>query len=524
MNRWLPAAWVLVMVAAMVLRAPRLDLRPMHNDEAVNAMKFRQLWVNKNYKYDPNEFHGPALPYATLPAAWIDGADFNGLSEATFRGVTVVFGMGLIVVLLWLRRDFGQAETWWAGALTAISPAMVFYSRDYIHEMLLVFFTALSFVACWRYLRSGRLAWAVTAGTGMGLMAATKETFVLALAAMALAAGSAVLWGRWRGAARAEMKWKWRDIGLGLGVALAVAMVFFSSFFTNAAGVPDAVRTYLPWLHRAGGATVHEHPWDFYFRRLFFFRANGGPVWSEGLIGVLAAAGFLGALFGRGAAGSHPLPARLAAFYTLWLTAIYTALSYKTPWCLLGFYDGMILLAGVGAAMLLRSCRSSWLKATAGILLAAGVLHLAWQAWRGNFEADRAGVLYCASPKNPYVYSQTSPDVLQLVQTVEGLARVSPQADNTIIDVMSPESYWPLPWYLRRFKNAGFSDQIPEIRRQTLAPITIVATDLHAAFDQRPGKTHLMAGYFELRPGVFLELYVQTNLWGAYVKTLPPEE
>jgi hypothetical protein len=32
-----------------------------------------------------------------------------------------------------------------------------------------------------------------------------------------------------------------------------------------------------------------------------------------------------------------------------------------------------------------------------------------------------------------------------------------------------------------------------------------------------------MAGYFELRPGVFLELYVSTNLWGRYVKTLPPE-
>ncbi len=39
----------------------------MHNDEGVNAMKFRALYVNNNYKYDPNEFHGPTLPYLTLP-------------------------------------------------------------------------------------------------------------------------------------------------------------------------------------------------------------------------------------------------------------------------------------------------------------------------------------------------------------------------------------------------------------------------------------------------------------------------
>jgi hypothetical protein len=32
-----------------------------------------------------------------------------------------------------------------------------------------------------------------------------------------------------------------------------------------------------------------------------------------------------------------------------------------------------------------------------------------------------------------------------------------------------------------------------------------------------------MAGYFELRPNVFFELYVNTNLWASYLKTLPPE-
>ena len=110
---------------------------------------------------------------------------------------------------------------------------------------------------------------------------------------------------------------------------------------------------------------------------------------------------------------------------------------------------------------------------------------------------------------------------MRLVATVEALAHASPQGFLTEMEVMSPESYWPLPWYFRRFPKVGYWDQIPP---QPPAPIMIVSTSLHAAFDEGPDKTHLMAGYFELRPQVFLELYVETNLWAAYVKTLPPEK
>jgi hypothetical protein len=104
---------------------------------------------------------------------------------------------------------------------------------------------------------------------------------------------------------------------------------------------------------------------------------------------------------------------------------------------------------------------------------------------------------------------------------VDGLARVSPAGSGTVIEVMSPDSCWPLPWYLRRFQHSGYWDKIPA---QPPAPIMIVATALRAGFDERPERTHLMAGYFELRPGVFFELYVSADLWAKYVKTLPPEK
>ena len=79
-------ALVLLAVAALGLRLPKLGLRPMHNDEGVNAMKFGALWVNNSYKYDPNEFHGPTLPYMTLPSALLSGTrDFNQFTELTYR-------------------------------------------------------------------------------------------------------------------------------------------------------------------------------------------------------------------------------------------------------------------------------------------------------------------------------------------------------------------------------------------------------------------------------------------------------
>jgi len=524
MKRWFVPGFLAVLALAAALRLTQLQLRPLHNDEAVNAIKFRALWTENNYKYDPNEFHGPTLPYFTLPAAWLNPShNFNDFSEATFRRVTAGFGLALIVLLLLLTPDFGRVETLWASLFAALSPAMVYYSRDYIHETLLVFFTALAAMAWWRHGKSGRFGWCALAGAGLGLMWATKETFVFAVLSMALAAACTAGWTRLRGEPCSDWSacWSFKSMAAALVIAATVALLFFSSFLTNPTGVADAFKTYGPWLHRAQGVSPHVHPWNFYFERLLFYRANGGPVWSEGLIVVLATVGFGVALAGGGLGPVNVALARLIAFYTAWLTLIYTLLPYKTPWCMLGFLHGMILLAGVGAAGLVRWCQPPWLKAVMAVALAAGAGNLSCQAARQNFAVDKGGVPYCDSAKNPYAYSQTTPDIFRLMRTVDGLAQVAPAGYGTVIEVMAPDSYWPLPWYLRRFQHTGYWDKIPA---QPPAPIMIVSSALQAGFDQRPEKTHLMAGYFELRPGVFFELYVSVDLWAKYIKTLPPEK
>src|SRR4051812_6905593 len=180
---------------ALALRSPRLDERPMHNDEAVNAIKFGRLFEKAGYRYDPNEHHGPTLYYATLWLAKLTRApDFAHFTETRLRALTVLFGVGLILLLPLTVDGLGRRGTIWAAIFTAVSPAFVFYSRYYIHEMLLVFFAFLALAAGWRYWQSRRIGWALLAGAGVGLMYATKETFPITLAAAGLALAVNQVW------------------------------------------------------------------------------------------------------------------------------------------------------------------------------------------------------------------------------------------------------------------------------------------------------------------------------------------
>ena len=147
------AAWmILILAGASVLRLVQLDNRPMHCDEAVHAIKFGQLLEQGTYVYDPDEYHGPSLNFLTWPIARLASASkLTEVTEVQLRLVPALFGI-LLVGLTWLvRRQLGMAAACFAALLSAISPAMVFYSRYYIQEMLLVCASFGAMVALWRF-------------------------------------------------------------------------------------------------------------------------------------------------------------------------------------------------------------------------------------------------------------------------------------------------------------------------------------------------------------------------------------
>ena len=145
--------------------------------------------------------------------------------------------------------------------------------------------------------------------------------------------------------------------------------------------------------------------------------------------------------------------------------------------------------------------------------LGLGALQLAGQAWQASADAR-----FCASPRNPYVFAQTSPNVPQLISKIEAITSAQPTGKDTEIKILAPENdWWPLPWYLRGYRHVLLGDKIPA---DPYAPLMIVAKQFNAHLDD--SKTHLMVEYFELRPGVFFELYVELNAWKAYLAKHPP--
>ena len=497
-----------IAVGALLFWGRGLDKRLMHQDEAIGADKFHELWRTYKYKYDPHEYHGPTLNYFTLPAVWISGAkSYDQTTEATYRIVTVLFGVGLILLLRLTWDGLGWAESLCAGALIAISPAMSFYARYYIHEMLLVFFIFLAAASGWRYSQSGRKRWAYLCGIGLGLAYATKETWVLSLAAMGLGIGFALLWTRMVDGTvpeiRERLRWK-LFIGATI-VGLVVAAILFSGLLTNLVGPWDAIKTYATYVQRGTGAGEHDKPFDYYLRLLLYQQYGRGPIHSEAFIVLLAIVGLARALLPARAQGQgRSVFLRFLTFYTVLLMLIYSGLSYKTPWCMLGFLHGMILLAGVGAVAIVRATPFLAVRyVIAGVLMVpAG--HLAYQAWRINFDPKAIN----DQRLNPYLYSTPVRDLMRLVDRVREVARISPSRKAISINLIGTD-IWPLPWYLRDFESVEYyANSKSRMRKAYLFIASVDDGHLENLLSQQ----YIVENY-GLRRQVILSLYVYKDLW-----------
>jgi hypothetical protein len=296
--------------------------------------------------------------------------------------------------------------------------------------------------------------------------------------------------------------------------AAAVSVLFYSSFFSHPRGLVDAVSAYsTAYFARAGGQSWHVHPWHYYFG-ILVGPGPGGPVWTEAAILVLAV---LGLVFVFRSPGVRYRNGAIAAFlgaYALLMAVAYAVIPYKTPWCLLSFLHGFILLAAAGAARLL-----AWSPSPKGRAVVAGVLaiaagHLAWQAWVGSTR-------FASDPRNPYVYAHTGPGVFEIIRRVDVVARLHPDGARMPIEVISTENLWPLPWYLRRF--AAVRWETAAVNDGQHAPLILSTPEMEATILRKlyewrqPGERELYLPIFparvELRPQVEVRGYVAKSVW-----------
>lgn len=531
---YLPLLLCILLLAA-ALRLPSLADRPMHGDEAVHAVKFLDLWQHGHYVYDPQEFHGPTLNYFTLAAPLLTGSSFDQLNEAHLRGVTVAFGLLAILLCALLRDGLGGWGSLGAALLVATAPAFVFYSRYYIQETLLTTFTLAAIGCGWRYAVARRWGWAAGCGAALGLMHATKETCVLSFAALGLALLIAT-----RG--RLRLRQHAPAIGICLAAAVVVSVLFFSSFGSNWHGVIDSVGMLSVYSQRAGGADQPQ-PWWFFLPYLSAWQARGGPLFVFALIPLLALCGAICSRVGavetksseegdgpevhafRGMGSTDGSEAhapqvfsvalrRFLTVFTLSLLLIYSAIPYKTPWCILQPLLGLALLAGFGVQSGFgRGAAVSW-RLMVGLLLAVGVLGAVQQS---NLVCTRLA----ADQRNPFVYSHPLRDAVALCERIERLAKCLPagRAEPLHAYVANP---WPLPWYLRRYPNVGWWEQLPPDAAPLDAAVIVADHALQNALTPRL-QAEYVVDFYGLRPGETLALLVRRDVAECFRRSLVSE-
>ena len=203
--------------------------------------------------------------------------------------------------------------------------------------------------------------------------------------------------------------------------------------------------------------------------------------------------------------------ARYFTCYVIIAAAIFSAIPYKTPWNLLPFHVGLLVLAGIGFSRLVDGTASRAARTALAAGLVIGCAHLGWQAWR-------ASVTYASDPRNPYVYAQTIPDAVRMATRIRELAAVHTDGARMQVSVIAPPyEQWPLPWYLRAMPHVGYWTA-PGDLLALQAPVIVSSMDHTAVLDDALGDRYI-SEFYGLRPEVLLTLYIERGLWDRFLPT-----
>ncbi len=496
-SAFLVICWFLVFTLALALRFHDLGARPLHADEATGA-RITARMMEEDYRFDPKHYHGPTLGMAGEASARLSGSGgWRDMRITPLRAVTAIAGLGLVLLPFLWRRRFGEGPALFAALFLATSPLLVYFSRMYIHEMLLALFGGL---ALWQA-SGARLRW--LAGLWIGLMFATKETFAISMLAWGAAAAGVYLIET-RGKIHLRPIWQTcgRDVLIAGVLALAVGFGFYTQGFREWQGAVDAVRTYFIYETVAG----HDKPIQWYAQLMIWPEARGGFRWGETTLALVALAAIGFSCVPRSMPRHSIVAVRFLALSALFHGLIYSLISYKTPWLMVLPWAHVALLAAFAVQHPFREKRAIHIGVAVLMLVVAGMQF--GQAHRSSFR-------FASDSRNPYAYPASSTDLATLEDWITSIdAAADFQSIEPILVVGA--DYWPLPWYLRRHQHVGYYQAPPEhIERLPLV------FDL-AGIEDRMISTHtpIPRG---LRDGLPVTAWVRNDFWDAYLDALAGE-
>ena len=499
---------VLAVIIGADLRFKDLEKRPMHTDEAVQASRLGNLIENNEFEYNPKDGHGPGLLYLSLPITWLKKINnYQGLNETTLRMVPAFYGTLLIISMLLFKRLIGSVGVAVAALLVALSPMHVYYSRYFIMEIPLIILLSLFLFCCWKYFCDQRFRWMLCAGLCCAFMHSVKETFIISVTALTISYVILFIWEEItkRKGARLQTRPLIKNTAISLIATLLVSAALYSLFFTNIEAIGQSFITYFDYIKKAEGSG-HEKPF-WYYIQLLTWKKMELYTWSELFIIALAIIGAVSSFTIKGLSIKEQIFIRSLSLYTVITLGIYSSINYKTPWSILPFLHGAILLAGFGFWTLWKIKNESKLTNVAikGSLLST-LVFFPWMLYKqdqiANFKFP------ANADRNPYVYSHTSPSLVnKLVKDVNELNGIK---NDLSISVYHPEFGWPLPYYFRNISKSGYHQNVTS---QTNSDVIIADSSYEDQIATIIGDRYIGPDLMNLRDNVMLHYYIEKELF-----------
>jgi uncharacterized protein (TIGR03663 family) len=489
-NRCRRVDWILVIILAVAvfLRFFRLDLRPPHSDEGVNGAFADTLTTQGFYRYDPENYHGPLHYYLLFLFKILIGRNLWGL-----RFATALFGSLAVWLVADSKRYFGRFVAYTAALFLAVSPGLVFFSRDAIHESDFMFFSILAVLGFVRFktMADKISLWAM--GLGTAGMILSKEVYAFQIPVFF----SAVIFLKLSEklapslpAAVPVKKFAPKDVLSAALVSLLCVLLFYSGFFLNWDGVGGFFASFIEWAQTGVGGKGHQKPVYYWADLMFRYE------WI-GLFGLV--------LSFRAVEKSGPRWIRFIALYGISVFIAYSFIPYKTPWCLIQALWPFLYWAAFCFSRMVAGSGRRRILAMAALLLLTGA-----QTARSveiNFFRYADTSIY-------YTYVPQLVPAMSLYNKLAAIAREDPLKKHLPISVIMKHG-WPMPWLLGRFTKTGYY----ESAMRSPGDAAVIFCD---PLQRKPLETYLQEEYLVI-PSHFrnprdadLLVYFNRDLFGKY--------
>jgi len=488
--------WIGIIAAGIFLRFDDLAKRAMHADEATGARITANRMEADKYHFDPLHFHGPIMSSLAIPICEIRGETrWQEMTKFTIRLLPAVTGCLLLFVPLIWRKRFGDWPMLLAAALMCTTPLLVYYSRMYIHEMLLTLFGMLALCCLIRFPRYG------IPGLLIGLMYAAKESFAISIIAWS-AAALLIAFEKRKSIHREWFAATWREYRLAIALSFAaagiVSLFTYTDGFRHPLGAIDAVKTF--FVYKTGEG--HDKPFFWYLDFLTIPVKSGG-LWWYGTPVLLLALIAVASSFRRDA--SSPALVRFVAWSAAGHFIIYGLIAYKTPWLACLPWAHVCLLAGLSLTGFTQHR-----PPVRAIISLLAVVAIFTQYKQARYATGR----FAADARNPFAYVPTRQDVESLGPWLEQLRATAPDIAIEPLAIVGTE-YWPLPWYLRSFEKIGYWPKAPDHLADH--PLVISTPDATESVLRQLENTHIPLPR-GLRTNVPIHVFVSKELWDRWME------